>query len=278
MFKKTAILAMLLGACTRPVEKGELCAPGKHPPSDTVLGKLLEAGQDKFATPASKAAAPEEFVAHMDQVVRESGHAFLLDCRDHWKAVPGQRYAHTFVTSGNMKVTYDDQNGQGRPVKGLKMQINTASAYTKTLLAYMHELLHVCQQPEFDLLYDKLLRNGDKEIRWRFNRSVFIKEIEAFILMQKAYDVLLPHSPRLCSERPMYQAATKELRDGVFAQRVINWYSAPFKDHLSGLFQSACAKTSYPKSLLGPAFRMDCLHKDFVLDLEGRGIPVKRSQ
>lgn len=205
---------------------------------DTRLGQALNDLQDRFQTVESRLAQPEKFVEALDEVIRESDYANILECRDRILKDPRFDFEIKFM---------DPDDNSSMRVDSKYSRVSTNEVHTRAhlvfdikndvqgvLFVYLHELTHLCQGHRLSQLWldHKNTQDGltNKQIRalyklsdvdWKsfdaktqelmsiadkamgaYNRYVAFMEIEAFTNMALAYDYFLKYSPRLCRTEP----------------------------------------------------------------------------
>lgn len=259
----------------------EVCSlQNSIPTPNKKLRNLLADGQNYFLTPEARLKAPEKYLEALDLIIAASEYHFLLQCRDQWKATPGQSFQLIFSHSSKTQHIPMSLNGEAH----LELVVDLHPSFQRTLLTYMHELLHICQSQRSQ----SLEKNRSLEGKSEYNRFRFLMEIEAQALMVIAFEDLIRYSPRLCrDENPkvsdqkmqlqfLYQEGKNEILNGTFSQRVISWYQEPFQNILNAVFLENSHNTVYEKSILGSSFQMKCLHPVMIKDLKMSGFRVQQ--
>jgi hypothetical protein len=230
------------------------------------LGVKLRKFQNQFADVDQRNKHSALYVQALNQTVQDMGFGYLLKCH------PFQVEA----TDSDMEVDRKENSNL------FIVKLNLASSVQRTLPTYMHELLHICQADKSDAIY----REGNVE---KINRNIFLKEIAAFQLMERVYQQAIRADHQFCFEdlvskesrdslAKTYSTGLHELSQGIFAQRVLQWYvnTDRFKDRTAGVFQLNSEKIDYPESQNGSAFQMHRLDPKFELEILKMGIPVKQ--
>jgi hypothetical protein len=256
------------------------CTSSNPSMKTSALSSLLEASQTQFATPEQRLKNPDGYVSAFNEILKVSGYDFLFKCVEDWKSVPGNSFK---VTTFDISKTHDHGMQLGGD-KDLDLKLDLHTSFQKTFFAYAHELLHVCQESPKRALYTQ----GQEQDFEQFNRSLFLGEFEAFVLMEKLYDDLLPHSRRLCFEETadridkskqlylLYAEGKKEFLAGTFPQRMFENYKEYYKSNLAGVLDLNSTVITYRASILGPEFKQKCFTPEMFKALEEDGIPIQK--
>lgn len=215
------------------------CISNRQEEDKTRLGLALDNVVDEFATYEARVSDPHKFIRALDRVLDISPFAYLLDCRDRLMRDPKFSYAVKFVDPASeaqeMSVhpVYTNNSLTGELIKTeVTLSFNLRLSVQSALLAYIHELTHVCQTPKRALIYSgqtpllyKLsaeqtaaLDSGSHELwgtwgehihgilkqadvrRGNFIRYLFVMEVEAHDTTRRAYAGLVNESRKLCDE------------------------------------------------------------------------------
>ncbi len=247
------------------------------------LSASLDVGQNLFLTPKRRIANPVKYIETLDNIINDMGYGFLLECRDNWKKTKGNSFRTSFFDISKSVNKQMILSGY----KHLELRVDLYSSFQKVLLTYAHELLHVCQTPKSQRLFNSISTNISRQ---QYNQYRFIMELESFKLMMNMYEQLVNKSRRFCFEEhpeldkgrnklyPLYVAAKEEYLSGMFVQRVISWYREGFKEVLDGIFDQNSIDQTYSGSKLGQKFVMKCLNKDFAISLTQMGYLINQPE
>lgn len=208
--------------------------PGAVRTDRAALTSALEDLQTRYATPQNRHADLAGYSKALDRVVEHSEFSGLLQCVADWRRRGADHVFATAETEGPMALsTSPARDDQGRSLQVMLLTVSTHSAPQRTLIAYMHELVHACFTPERLRNYEmwdqtwNALTPDEKDIASikmeRFAKSgltsesvarldafesanaaiwrlAAFEEVVAHTAMMDFYQNLLRFSPRLCTE------------------------------------------------------------------------------
>lgn len=261
----------------------------------TELGKMLDSVQSRFIDEDRRAKDPALFVAALDEIIRRSEFAYILDCRERLNKDPKFSYQQRFQDrslgdqSMAIQPTYNTLP-DGSLHTAITLKFNLTKSVQRVLFVYLHELTHLCQMPEATRLTSNFTKAYEKgtnfeeadEARGKHIRHRILGEIEAYYIMQLAYTSFVKQSPRLCEEAAptpdpkfyeTYTVSENALVAGTFAQELVRDYTEDDPSRKRFLVQHSSQPKQY-STPGAPTFSLQKLHPDLRRDVEKLGIRV----
>lgn len=184
-----------------------------------------------------------------DSLLQRTSFRAILDCR---KDLPEHRsYRLVFMDPTlppqNMNVSENEVLIGGSMQRTLDLNFSLRSPMGFAFFTYIHELQHVCQfkaRPSSSR-WTELNTRADSQ-RW------FLQEIEAMLVMMKAYSEVALGNPSILSAeagkqlKDTYEGGMDQVRDGQFAQQVVSDYLDYYKPKTSHLFEVLSERSEYP--------------------------------
>lgn len=271
-------------------EPGAIASVCQNPSySKTEIGDQLNQLIQDFSSKEARIKNPDKFVSAIDAVLSKTNLAPILKCRDQLNRTPGFIYALKFQdpSRGNlsMQVT-TEEIGIGSEKKLKKtLEFNLIKSVEKVIFVYLHELTHICQAPEFEIIYSNYEADShNSELVGDIYRQKILGEVEAFLTMNLAYTELVKFTPALCMENGSAKSPTisegyvdseNSLLDGSFAQTIIFGYADYYKSHEEYILDANSSARDYKTAQLAEGkFSLKKLNPKMKAKIESLGIFV----